>query len=57
MDAKLSNMNVNMDFILDDVQMLQLKMEQKEPWRNASIPYLTPTIHLGSKMCKTFILP
>jgi hypothetical protein len=57
MDAKLSNMNVNMDFILDDVQMLQLKMEQKEPWFNTSIPYLTSTIHLGSIMCEMFILP
>jgi hypothetical protein len=57
MDAKLSYMNVNMAFILDDVGTLQLKMEQKEPWCNASIPYLRPTIHLGSKMCKMFILP
>jgi hypothetical protein len=57
MDAKLLNMNVNMGFIPDDVQTLQLKMEQKEPWSNASIPYLRPTIHLGSKMCKMFILP
>jgi hypothetical protein len=31
MDAKLFNMNVNMGFILDDVRMLQLKMEQKKP--------------------------
>jgi hypothetical protein len=54
MDAKLSNMNVNMGFILDDVRTLQLKMEQKEPWCTPSIPYLRPTIHLGSKM---FILP
>jgi hypothetical protein len=57
MDAKLSNMNVNMGFILDDVRTLQLKMEQKEPWCNPSIPYLMPTIHLGSKMCEMFILP
>jgi hypothetical protein len=57
MDAKLSNMNVNMGFILDDVRTLQLKMEQKEPWCNPSIPYLMPTIHLGSKMCEMFIFP
>jgi len=31
MDAKLSNMNVNMGFILDDVWTLQLKMEKKNP--------------------------
>jgi len=29
MDAKLSNMNVNMGFILDDVWTLQLKMEKR----------------------------
>jgi hypothetical protein len=57
MDAKLFNMNVNMGFILYDVGTLQLKMEQKEPWCNVSIPYLRPTIYLGRKMCKMFIFP